>query len=73
MNQSYKNYWDKALPKLSVGDGLDKFSINKNAESDWAHLEWECNGRVQTLITIRSRESAAGLRFMLDQLLRGSE
>jgi hypothetical protein len=73
LNKSDEDYWNKSLPKISVQDGSDKFSISKRSGVDWASFEWECNDIHKVQIDIRSREAAAGIRFMLDQLLRGSE
>lgn len=73
MNTSDSDYWNKSLPRISFTDGSDKFSISKRSGVDWASLEWECNDIHRVQLDLRSREAASGLRYMLDQLLRGSE
>lgn len=64
------DYWGKRI-RLRVNDSCDTIGVEKNSGTDWAEIYSECNG-VRHEITLRSREAAEGLKFIVEQLLRGS-
>jgi len=61
-------YWEKSYCRI-CGDGIDRLSLSKAGDSDWAYVEMITNGNSNGKITLRSREAAEELRFMLDRLL----
>ncbi len=62
------NYWKKNY-RCSILDGNDNLSLKKSDGSEWADIEMETNGFDNGKITIRSKEAAEHLKFMLNQML----
>ena len=61
-------YQDKRY-NSSVIIGNDNITLAKSSGSEWSYIENTINGDKDTEITIRSKEMAEHLHFMLGQML----
>lgn len=66
MKESYSN---KSY-SYSVSNGFDDLYVNKNPSSDWMEIKMVTNDLANGVITIRSKEMAEQLHFMLGQLIK---
>lgn len=48
----------------------DRLTVKKNSPSDWSSVEMQVHDLVPVKITLRSKEMAEQLHFMLGQMLR---
>jgi len=62
------DYYEKPY-NMSVQESNDKLVLSKQSQTDWSVLQMVTNGESNGLITIRSKETAEGLHFMLSQML----
>ncbi len=64
-------YWEKNYSVI-FGKGYrptNELFIEKKSESDWSHITMMTNSSKNGTITIRSKEMAEQLHFMLGQML----
>jgi hypothetical protein len=55
--------------KLTIRDRSDELTVEKSGGHDWSEVRMETNGAKNGEITLRSRNHAESLHFMLTQLL----
>jgi hypothetical protein len=63
-----EGYWSKCF-NATVSFGNDDIEVNKNSGGDWSSITMCTNGNPNGDITIRSREHAEQLHFLLGQML----
>jgi hypothetical protein len=63
-----EKYWEKGY-NATVSRGGDDIEVNKNSGGDWSTITMCTNGNPNGSITIRSREHAEQLHFLLGQML----
>jgi hypothetical protein len=62
------NYWEKSF-NTAVLHGNDEITVYKNSGGDWIGIEMQTNKTPNGSITIRSKEHAEQLHFLLGQML----
>ena len=61
--------WLDAHYEMTIRHGTDALRVAKGGGSGWVSLNMTVNGTDAHCITIRSREHAEALHFMLGQML----
>lgn len=62
------SYWKKNYGS-SVSSGCDELHVRKSSGGDWSHINMLTNDQPNGDITIRSKEHAEQLHFLLGQML----
>lgn len=61
--------FDKKHYDTTTFIGNNKLCVNKLTSSDWSHITMRTNDEVNGTITLKSKEIAEALHFMLGQML----
>lgn len=62
------DYWNRRYT-MGARESSDELRVEKRAGTDWCDLSMQINGEYNGRITIRSREMAEELHFMLGRML----
>jgi hypothetical protein len=62
------DYWNRHY-RLSANEWSDTLTVSKHGGTDWSEVAMNINDVTRDSITLRSKEMAEQLHFMLGQLL----